>query len=133
MAPSARVLVADDDPEQLQMVADGLTLLGVEVVRASNGAELIERLAHEGPFALVITDIRMPWMDGLKAMHAARAAGLGTAVIVMTALADARVDAMVHALGEKAVLLRKPFSLADLESAVQTLLARRPATTGRAA
>ena len=133
MVPAARVLVAEDDPIQLRTVADALTQLGLEVVQASNGAELIERLADEGPFALVITDIRMPWMDGLKAMHATRAAGLGTAIIVMTALRDARVDAMVHALGENAMLLRKPFSLADLESAVQTLLAQRPSAPGRAA
>lgn len=133
MVPAARVLVADDDPLQLRAVGDVLTHLGLDVVAASNGAELIARLAHEGPFALVITDIRMPWMDGLKAMHATRVAGLGTAVIVMTALTDTRVDAMVHALGERAVLLRKPFSVANLESAVQMLLAQPPSTRGRAA
>ena len=133
MVPATRVLVADDDPLQLRVVGEVLTHLGLDVVEASNGAELIARLAHEGPFALVITDIRMPWMDGLKAMHATRVAGLGTAVIVMTALKDARVDAMVRALGDKAVLLRKPFSVAHLESAVQRLLAQRPSTPGRAA
>lgn len=131
--PAARILVADDDPLLLDVVADGLAHLGFDVVRASNGAELIERLAHQGPFALVITDIGMPWMNGLQAMHASRAAGLGTAVIVMTALRDARLEPMVHGLGEKALLLRKPFSLAALESAVQMLLSPKASKAGRAA
>ena len=71
-------------------------------------------------------------MNGLQAMHASRAAGPGTAVIVMTALRDARLDAMVQGLGDKALLLRKPFSLAALESAVQTLLSQRPSKAGAA-
>ena len=126
MPPPARILVADDDPLLLNAVADGLAQLGFDVVQASNGAELIERLAHQGPFALVVTDISMPWMNGLKAMHASRAAGLATAVIVMTALTDPRFDAVVRGLGDKAVLLRKPFSLAELEAAVQALLTQKP-------
>jgi CheY-like chemotaxis protein len=40
-----------------------------------SGAELIEQLANEGPSILVITDISMPWMSGLQAMHAIRTAG----------------------------------------------------------
>ena len=122
MLPHAHVLVADDDPELLNVVAESLTHLGADVVRASSGAELIERLAQAGPFDLIVTDVRMPWMSGLEAMHATRAAGLTIAVIVMTALRDQRIPAMVQALGANAVLLRKPFALSDLESAASKLL-----------
>jgi len=121
----ARVLVADDDPELLDVVAEGLAHLGAQVIRASNGAELIDRLAENGPFDLVVTDIAMPWMTGLRAIHAARTAGVGTPVIVMTALRDEGLAARVKALGGNAVLLEKPFDLADLESIAKKLLARR--------
>ena len=122
---NARVLVADDDPELLDVVAEGLTHLGADVTRASTGAELIDRLAENGPFDLVVTDIAMPWMTGLRAIHAARTAGVGTPVIVMTALRDEGLSAQVEALGGNAVLLKKPFDLAALESIAARLLARR--------
>src|SRR6185312_2964185 len=63
---NARVLVADDDAEFLDVVAEGLTRLGADVIRARNGAELIDHLAEHGPFDLVVTDIAMPWMTGLR-------------------------------------------------------------------
>jgi two-component system response regulator MprA len=118
----AHALVADDDPDVLDVVARGLTRLGMDVVRASTGAELIERLAHDGPFDLIVTDVNMPWMSGLEAIHATRAAGLRSAVIVMTALTNRRIPAMVEALGAKAVLMRKPFALEELQAAASKLL-----------
>ena len=67
MPLEGRVLVADDDAELLEVVADTLIRLGADVIRASTGAELIERLAEYGPFDLIITDVAMPWMTGLQA------------------------------------------------------------------
>jgi DNA-binding response OmpR family regulator len=126
MHPHTHVLIADDDPQLLDAVAEALIRMGAHVVRARNGAELIEYLAEEGPFDLVVTDISMPWMSGLQAVHSARTAGLGTPVIVMTALQEERIPAQVQALGRDAVLLRKPFELGELESAASTLLSSRP-------
>jgi two-component system, cell cycle sensor histidine kinase and response regulator CckA len=122
MWPHPHLLVADDDPLLLAAVADALTRLGADVVRAGSGAELIDHLVDEGPFDLVITDISMPWMNGLQAMHSARTAGLGTSVIFMTALKDERLTALVQALGRHAVLLRKPFELSELEAVATMLL-----------
>jgi CheY-like chemotaxis protein len=103
VALNARVLVADDDAEFLDVVAEGLTRLGADVIRARNGAELIDHLAEHGPFDLVVTDIAMPWMTGLRAMHAARTAGLDTSVIVITGLREEGIPARVKALGGNAV------------------------------
>jgi two-component system response regulator QseB len=122
MLSGARVLVADDDSQLLGAVCDALTRLDANVVRASSGADLIEQLATAGPFDLVVTDISMPWMNGLQAMRSTRAAGLATSVIVMTALTDPRIPAQVKSLGANAVLLRKPFQLDDLEAAASRLL-----------
>jgi DNA-binding response OmpR family regulator len=128
MLSGARVLIADDDPELLQAVTDVVTRLGAHVVQASDGAQLIECLADDGPFDVVITDIAMPWMTGLRAMRAARLGGLGSSIIVMTALRDHGIPAQVSALG--ATLLRKPFHPAELESLVARLLADRRVQAG---
>jgi CheY-like chemotaxis protein len=121
----SRVLVADDDPLLLSTITEALADFGATVATAGSGAELIEQLANEGPFDLVITDISMPWMSGLQAMHAIRTAGLGTPLIVMTALPDERIPSQVAALGDNARLLRKPFDLSQLIDAASPLLARR--------
>src|SRR5262245_11044525 len=125
MLVGTRVLVADDDPEYLASVSEALTRLGAEVTRAENGAELIEQLGNKGPFDLVVTDIVMPWMQGIQAMHAMRTAGLGVSVVVMTALRDEALPGRVKALGDNAALLRKPFTLTELESVVASLLTTR--------
>ena len=128
MPPTARVLVADDDPELLESVAEALTVAGADVVRATNGAQLIEDLADHGPFDLVVTDIAMPWMNGVRAMRAARTAGLGMPLVVMTALRDDSIVAEAKSIG--ATLLRKPFALSQLESVVAKLLAKRRVSDG---
>ena len=122
MLRDSRVLVADDDPELLGAVADSLERLGAIVTRAETGGELIERLADDGPFALVVTDVSMPWMSGLQAMHTVRYAGLNTPIIVMTALKDIGISDDVTRLGRRAILLRKPFDLAELDTAAERLL-----------
>jgi two-component system CheB/CheR fusion protein len=123
MFSGVRVLVADDDPQLLETVCEALTRLKADVVQASSGADLIEQLATAGPFDLVVTDISMPWMSGLQAMRSTRAAGIAMSVIVMTGLTDPRIAAQVKSLGANAVLLRKPFTLDDLEAAASRLLA----------
>jgi DNA-binding response OmpR family regulator len=125
MLSGMRVLVADDDHELLDAINDGLARLGADVTCSRNGAELIENLADRGPFDLVVTDIAMPWMTGVQAIHAARTAGLGTSVIVMTALRDESIPARVQALGKNAALLYKPFALTELEALALSLLAQR--------
>jgi CheY-like chemotaxis protein len=126
MRSRARILVADDDPELLDVVVAALEQWGADVARADSGAQLIERLAHEGPFDLIVTDISMPWMSGMQAMYSARTAGLATPVVVMTALKEDRIPAQVTGLGQNAVLLRKPFELSELERVVSRLLAVQP-------
>ncbi len=128
---NARVLVADDDAEMLGAVADALARRGYTVARAMSGAELVEELASEGPFDLIVTDISMPWMDGLRTLRSVRSAGVATPVIVMTALRAPDIAAQVRALGPNAVLLRKPFELEALEGAAAKLIAPADAAVDR--
>ena len=124
----ARILVADDDLALLDAVSESFEHFGATVTRAQSGAELIERLGEEGPFDLIVTDVSMPWMSGLQAMHSARSAGLSTPVIVMTALKNGKVATQTDTLGQGAVLLRKPFALGELQAAAERLLEAHAAT-----
>ncbi len=119
---SIRIIVADDDPAILDLVTKDLESLGMEVMRADNGVMLIEMVANQGPFDLIITDISMPWMSGLQVAMSARNAGVRTPVIVMTGLRDGDLMRQVGNLGEQTVLLRKPFDLAELHGALELLL-----------
>jgi len=117
---SVRVLVADDDPVTLSLVAGTITRLGYEVACAEDGDSLLQRAADDGPFDVIVTDVAMPWMSGLQVASSLRTAGLPTPVLVMTAL-PLEPD-LVARLGAGAVLLRKPFHLKDLVCALQHLV-----------
>jgi CheY-like chemotaxis protein len=117
---SVRVLVADDDPVTLSLVAGTIRRLGYEVTCAEDGDALLQQVAEGGPFDVIVTDVAMPWMSGLQVATSLRTAGLPTPVLVMTAL-PLEPD-LVARLGAGAVLLRKPFHLKDLVSALQHLV-----------
>ncbi|HEU4612762.1 MAG TPA: response regulator [Kofleriaceae bacterium] len=118
MAP--RILVADDDPASLALVARAIERTGCTVYRADDGDELLQAIAEHGPFDVIVTDVAMPWMTGLQVAQSARIAGDTTPVIVMTA---SRIPPReVDALGGKAVLLRKPFRVTQLISALRQML-----------
>ena len=117
----ARVLVADDDVDMLAAVSDALSRLGFDVLSVDSGAGLIDCLATEGPFDLIVSDISMPWMDSLKTLRSIRTAGVTTPVIVITALTDVQIPNRVQALGANAILLRKPFDFDELAAAAQRM------------
>jgi len=121
-----RVLVADDDLEMLEMVSRVLGRLGLEVVTACSGADLLEKVAEQGPFDLVVTDVAMPWMSGLQVMHSARTAGMRCPVIVITALRNHRTADQVETLGAEVRRLNKPFSVGELEDTVRALVGGGP-------
>ena len=115
-----RALVADDDPEMLELVSGIVDHFGADVTRASSGHELLVAIAEDEPYDFIVTDIAMPWMTGLQVLHSARTAGLPVPVVVMTAMREPKIADQVYALGEHATLLYKPFSFEELLSALQT-------------
>jgi len=107
-----RMLVADDEAELRSWLREVLTIRGVEVSEAESGVELLRALAQDGPFDVVVTDVRMSWATGVQALSMARSAGFSTPFVVITAHADDAVRAAVGRLG--ATLLEKPFSVEEL-------------------
>jgi CheY-like chemotaxis protein len=125
-APVAQVVVADDDPDALELLGDVLRSLPVQVHAASSGAELVVLLADRGPFDLIVTDIDMPWMEGLAVVRSARAAQIETPVLFVSGIDRPDLSASVASLGS-ARILRKPITVAALRSAARELLAEWPA------
>jgi diguanylate cyclase (GGDEF)-like protein len=119
-----RILVVDDEETVRKSIVDILRHDGHAVCEASNGASALEWLERE-PFALVITDIVMPHMDGLSFIKIAGQRGYHTAYIVMTG--DTAWDAAVEAMKLGAAdYLPKPFPLELLRLVVgRTLHAQR--------
>jgi CheY-like chemotaxis protein len=124
---ATRFLVADDDPEMRAWLMAVLGHRGVEVAQVESGVELLRALAQDGPFDLVVADVRMSWATGLQALSMARAAGYLTPFVVITAHADESVRASAFELG--ATVLEKPFSIEELLRTADGVLAR-PAAAG---
>ncbi|MBI2460547.1 MAG: response regulator, partial [Candidatus Rokubacteria bacterium] len=123
MEADRRVLVVDDEPEILALLAEFLSTLGCKVLLAGNGAEALQLFAAWRP-ALVITDLVMPEVDGLTLMRAVKEASPRTEVLVITGHAD--LDSAVQALRQGAFeYLTKPLDLEALGRRVEQALERR--------
>jgi DNA-binding NtrC family response regulator len=90
-----RILVVDDEANARRAIATILGEEGYEVAEASNGEEALARLADFSP-AVVLTDVRMPKMDGLTFLQKAREQGADATFIMMTAFAS--VETAVEAM-----------------------------------
>ena len=116
------VLVADDDDDLRALIAATLRRDDYEVIEASNGAELLERLntAIESPNKrpeMIISDVRMPILSGLGVLSALRRAHVSMPVILITVFADTSIRTVAERLGATGVL-KKPFDMDDLRTAV---------------
>ncbi|WP_156311894.1 response regulator [Methylobacterium platani] len=118
---AARILVVDDDPQVRAMAVASLEELGDAVDEVLDGSDALRLLRAGSRFDLLLTDYAMPGMTGTELAGRAQAVDPGLGVLLMTGYADA---AAVPA-GTLPVL-RKPFALDDLRSAVERLLAGRP-------
>ena len=119
-----KIAIADDDPDTLEFLCAALQGPDVDIVTVGSGGELVELLAERGPFDLIITDIDMPWMDGLSIVRSARAAEITTPVLVITGLARMGLQVAVARLGN-ASLLRKPIDVRALREAAARLVGGR--------
>ena len=120
-----RVLIADDEDSMRALVARAIAMDGHETVTAQDGAEALEILTREkGAFDLLLTDIQMPIMDGIALALSAARDFPDLTILLMTGFADQRerasnLSALVHDV------VTKPFSVADIRTAVADALASR--------
>jgi two-component system cell cycle response regulator CpdR len=120
-----RVLIADDEASMRALVARAIAMDGHETVTAQDGVEALEILAREGgAFDLLLTDIQMPIMDGIALALSAARDFPGLTILLMTGFADQRERASnLNAIAHD--VITKPFSIADIRTAVADALASR--------
>ncbi|MET3928016.1 response regulator [Devosia sp. 2618] len=122
----ARILVAEDDPSVRAFVVSALTMKGHEVVAEEDGGLAAETVdAENGRFDLMLSDIKMPIMDGIGlALHVA-AKFPDIIIVLMTGFADQRerahgLDALIYDV------IVKPFTLMDLLTKIDDALEGKP-------
>jgi len=113
-----RILLTEDDDSVRAFVSRALELDGHEVETACHGVEALDRLTEsEGRFDLLVTDVKMPIMDGIALAHEASGQWPGLPILLMTGFADQRERA--EDLAEKIRdVVTKPFTLQQIREAV---------------
>ncbi len=117
------VLLIEDDIEAARILIKGLRESGYSVDHAADGRDGLAR-ASAGQFDLIVTDRMLPQLDGLTVIERLRARGIGTPVLVLSALGS--VDDRIRGLkagGDD--YLTKPFAFAELLARIEALQRRR--------
>jgi len=124
---SIRILVADDHPANIQIVANMLGKLGYEIVPAADGPTALERLALRPP-DLILLDVVMPGMDGVEVCRRIRENPDWKDIpIIFLSAADDK-ELIVRALEAGGVdYVTKPFNHKEMLSRVRTHLALKAA------
>jgi two-component system, cell cycle response regulator CpdR len=122
-----RVLVVDDEESMRMLVARAIAMDGHQAVTAADGSGALEILSDEQEaFDLLLTDIQMPVMDGIALALTAARDFPDLTILLMTGFADQRERASgLNAIAHD--VITKPFSVADIRTAVADALAARRA------
>lgn len=113
-----RILLTEDDESVRAFVSRALELDGHRVETAGDGVEAMERLeARDGDFDLLVSDVKMPLMDGIALAHKAAGQWPGLPILLMTGYADQRERAEDLSKVIRDVLT-KPFTLQEIRAAV---------------
>jgi two-component system alkaline phosphatase synthesis response regulator PhoP len=119
-----KILIADDEPDILEIISYNLRQEGYEVITAKDGEEALQKAKKEDP-ALIILDVMMPYKNGMEVCQALRAMPKfsQTLIIFLTALSDefSHVKGLEYGADD---YLTKPISPKVLTTKVNTLFRR---------
>ena len=121
----AKILIAEDDDAVRGLVVRALKDDGHDLTATADGVAALDALRqHNGKFDLLLTDVKMPAMDGVALALATGRNHPETAIMLMTGYADQRnraheLDALVHDV------IAKPFSVEQIKGAVREALVQR--------
>ncbi|MEA2645220.1 MAG: two-component system, cell cycle response regulator DivK [Chloroflexota bacterium] len=119
---AARVLVAEDNDMNYELISDVLEMRGFDVLRAADGEEAL-RLARSEPFAALVLDLHMPKLSGSDLLDRLRADAATRDVKVMILTADAMNGVRDRLLSAGAdAFMTKPFHIADFVTELQALI-----------
>jgi two-component system OmpR family response regulator len=120
--PEARLLVVDDEPNILELLATSLRFAGFEVATATNGREALTEARAYRP-DLVVLDVMMPDMDGFDVVRRMRGEGSGAPVLFLTAR-GATEDKVTGLTVGGDDYVTKPFSLEEIVARIRAVLRR---------
>jgi DNA-binding response OmpR family regulator len=121
-----RVLVIEDEPRILQVLARGLARSGIEVEQAADGRSGLER-ALRGNVDLVVLDLLLPELDGLTVLRVLQERRSDLPVVVLSARSDLRTKLQGFELGASDYVA-KPFSIEELVARVRAQVHRHRLT-----
>ncbi len=119
-----QVLIADDEPEIRELLAEYFRDRGFETSTAADGRAAITAIEREpSRYRLILTDLQMPGADGLTVLRAAKEANPSCYVVIVTGYAslDSAVQAVRHGAYD---YLTKPFSMGQIDVVVQRVTDR---------
>ncbi|MFT3830688.1 MAG: response regulator [Opitutaceae bacterium] len=122
---NAKVLLVDDEPSVLACVSAALSRFGYSVTTANSGEAALAQLERR-PFDLIVTDFRMPIVDGAAVVEAVRERQEDAAILLITGLSE-ELPAWLRSGPAAVQILAKPFPLAQLQSAAAAALQARTA------
>jgi CheY-like chemotaxis protein len=126
-----RLLVVDDNDSIRRFLSDGLTRLGYVVVTARHGQEALDILSKSDtvPFALVLSDIVMPVMNGCELVDRLSVTHPTLPVVLMSGFVDEQIVTSSPRV-RSTVMLQKPISLLELSQTLRRVLRERAAPPG---
>jgi putative nucleotidyltransferase with HDIG domain len=122
-ALSSRILIVDDEAPIRALLCEHLQQVGYEVMLAPNGCDAME-LINGSEFDLVLTDVRMPGMNGLELLAEIMRTRPAVGVLMLTACEDLTLAVNAMRIGALDYIL-KPFRLSEITVSVQEALERR--------
>ena len=123
-----KILVVDDEEGARELFFTILSDEGYDITLANNGEEALARFKSDA-YDLVITDIKMPVMDGLQLLQEIRKTGSKTDVIMVTAYGEVESYLKAMSLGA-AEYINKPIRIKELKRIVHKVLTERKARLG---
>lgn len=121
-----KILLVDDDPVVLEVMKSIIASYGFSLATAADGRQAIERLAADR-FAIVITDINMPIMDGMELLRHVKANYPGIGVIVVTGLSEDYT--YVDVINAGAIdYMTKPFDSSELLARLRRVIREQTLT-----
>jgi CheY-like chemotaxis protein len=119
-APAPRVLLVEDEAFLRELVAEGLTDAGYSVFEASDGSAGLQALESDLQIDLLLSDIKLPDIDGYRVAEAGSALRPGLKVILMTGYAPSPLPPALESVVYR--VLQKPFSLEALPGTIAAAL-----------
>ena len=126
MEVTMRVLVVEDDLDLIELLAEGLSMYGYAVDKATDGEQAID-MAYVETYDVIVLDINLPKKDGFEVLEEIRDFNKEVNVIMLTARSD--IDDRVRGLDFGANdYMVKPFDLKELDARMRALLRRKSVT-----